>query len=109
MRAKTQKNKSQEWTVCLDETPVGPLLLSFTAKGLAALDFADKGCEASPGAPPPPALRPMIEATKQALSRYFDDGATDFADLPLDLQGTPFQLRVWQELRQIPRGRRHLL
>ena len=47
----------------------------------------------------------MIEATKQALSRYFDAGATDFADLPLDLQGTPFQLRVWQELRQIPRGR----
>ena len=47
----------------------------------------------------------MIEATKQALSRYFAAGATDFADLPLDLQGTPFQLRVWQELRQIPRGR----
>ena len=51
----------------------------------------------------------MIEATKQALSRYFDDGATDFADLPLDLQGTPFQLRVWQELQRIPRGRHHLL
>ena len=47
----------------------------------------------------------MIEAAKQALSRYFDAGATDFADLPLDLRGTPFQLRVWQELRQIPRGR----
>ena len=29
MRAKTQKNKSQEWTVCLDDTPVGALLLNF--------------------------------------------------------------------------------
>ena len=105
MRAKTQKNKSQEWTVCLDETPIGPLFLTFTDKGLAALDFGDHGCQASPTTPPPAALRPMIEATKQALNRYFDAGAADFADLPLDLQGTPFQLRVWQELRQIPRGR----
>ncbi len=104
MRAKTQKNKSQEWTVCLEGTPMGSLLLSFTAKGLAAVDFADKGCQTSAGAPPPPALRPMIEATKQALSRYFDNGATDFADLPLDLQGTPFQKKVWQELQRIPRG-----
>jgi methylated-DNA-[protein]-cysteine S-methyltransferase len=105
MRAKTQKNKFQEWTVCLGGTPVGALLLTFTNKGLAALDFGDKGGESSPGSPPPPALRPMIEATKQALSRYFAAGTTDFGDLPLDLQGTPFQLRVWQELRQIPRGR----
>ena len=104
MRGKTQKNKSQEWTVCLEGTPVGALLLTFTNKGLAALDFGDHGCETST-APPPAALRPMIEATTQALNRYFDAGATDFADLPLDLQGTPFQLRVWQELRQIPRGR----
>ena len=103
MRAKTQKNKSQEWTVCLDDTPIGALLLTFTAKGLAAVDFADKGCETST-APPPPALRPIIEATKQALSRYFNDGATDFTDLPLDLQGTPFQVKVWQELQRIPRG-----
>jgi AraC family transcriptional regulator, regulatory protein of adaptative response / methylated-DNA-[protein]-cysteine methyltransferase len=26
------------------------------------------------------------------------------ADLPLDLQATAFQRRVWQELQQIPRG-----
>lgn len=104
MRTKKQKNKSQEWTVCLEGTPVGALLLTFTSKGLAALDFGDNSCKNAPGAPPPPALRPMIEAAKQALGRYFDDGATDFADLPLDLQGTPFQVKVWQELQRIPHG-----
>jgi O-6-methylguanine DNA methyltransferase len=26
-------------------------------------------------------------------------------DVPLDLRGTPFQLRVWNALREIPRGR----
>ncbi|MCL4503219.1 MAG: methylated-DNA--[protein]-cysteine S-methyltransferase [Deltaproteobacteria bacterium] len=95
---------SQEWTVCLDDTPVGPLRLSFTDKGLAALDFADKGCEAEPMPPPPLALQPMIDAAKEALSNYFKDGDTDFAGLSLDLQGTPFQQKVWQELQRIPRG-----
>jgi methylated-DNA-[protein]-cysteine S-methyltransferase len=103
MRAKTQKNKSQEWTVCLDDTPMGSLLLTFTAKGLAAVDFADSACATST-APPPPALRSMIDATKQALSKYFNDGSADFADLALDLHGTPFQVKVWQELQRIPYG-----
>lgn len=104
MRAKSRKNKNQEWTVCLDDTPIGPLLLTFTAKGLAAVDFTVNGCEASKGALPPPALQPMIDAAKQALSGYFNDGARDFANLPLDLQGTPFQVKVWQELQRIPYG-----
>ena len=103
MRAKTQKNKNQEWTSCLD-TPIGPLLLSFTAKRLAAQEYAKKECETKTESPPPPALRPMVEAAKQALSDYFDNGVRDFGDLPLDLQGTPFQVKVWQELQRIPYG-----
>jgi methylated-DNA-[protein]-cysteine S-methyltransferase len=104
MRAKTQKNKSQEWIVCLDDTPMGPLLLTFTVKGLAALDFGDTGCATAPGSPPPPELRAMITAVQRDLSQYFASGASGFSDLPLDLQGTPFQLRVWRELQRIPRG-----
>jgi methylated-DNA-[protein]-cysteine S-methyltransferase len=104
MRARSQKKKSQEWTVCLDDTPLGPLRLTFTAKGLAALEFADKGGEMEPGSPPPPELRPMIDAVKRQLRQYFADGVADFIGLPLDLQGTPFQKKVWQELPRIPRG-----
>ena len=104
MRAKSQKNKSQEWTVCLDDTPLGPLDLSFTTKGLAALNFADKGGVMAPGSPPPPELRPMIDAVKRQLRQYFAAGVADFTGLPLDLQGTPFQKKVWRELPRIPRG-----
>jgi AraC family transcriptional regulator of adaptative response/methylated-DNA-[protein]-cysteine methyltransferase len=32
------------------------------------------------------------------------DGELPRADLPLDVRGTAFQLRVWQELQRIPRG-----
>ena len=103
MRAKSQKKKSPEWTVCLEDTPLGPLHLNFTAKGLAALDFADKGGEIAPGSPPPE-MRPKIDAVKRRLSQYFADGVADFTGLPLDLQGTPFQKKVWGELPRIPRG-----
>ncbi len=103
MRAKTQKNKSQEWTVCLDDTPMGAILLTFTDKGLAALDYAERGCQTSTQTPPP-ALLPMIEAAQKVLTKYFAGENPDFQALPLDLQGTGFQKRVWRELQRIPRG-----
>ena len=40
----------------------------------------------------------------QALVDYFAGKPVDFESLPLDLQGSPFHLRVWQELRKIPPG-----
>ena len=67
--------------------------------GLVAINFR----------PPPPAEgcssanNPVIlEATRQ-LRAYFA-GALSAFDLPLDLRGTPFQLRVWRELENIPYG-----
>ncbi len=46
--------------------------------------------------------RPFGEAIRQ-LDAYFDGELTEF-DLPLHLEGTPFQLRVWEQLRLIPYG-----
>ncbi|WP_370415748.1 methylated-DNA--[protein]-cysteine S-methyltransferase [Streptomyces fradiae] len=51
------------------------------------------------GAPDP---RPFTEAMRQ-LDAYFAGELTEF-DLPLHLVGTPFQLRVWEQLRLIPYG-----
>ncbi|MFF9199107.1 methylated-DNA--[protein]-cysteine S-methyltransferase [Streptomyces sp. NPDC014779] len=51
------------------------------------------------GAPDP---RPFTEAVRQ-LDAYFAGELTEF-DLPLHLVGTPFQLRVWEQLRRIPYG-----
>ena len=105
MRAKTRQNKNQEWTVCLEGTPVGSLLLTFTANGLAALDFAVEGCKIPSGSPLPPNLASLIESVQKELAKYFSGQLVDFNALPLDLQGTPFQQKVWRELRRIPRGR----
>jgi methylated-DNA-[protein]-cysteine S-methyltransferase len=102
---KKPSNHGKEWLVHLAETPVGPLRLYFTDQGLAALEFAGEGSSPAAEPEPPPAhLKPRIEAVKQQLKAYFEGAPTDFADLALAPQGTPFQLRVWQELRRIPRG-----
>ncbi|MBN8531636.1 MAG: methylated-DNA--[protein]-cysteine S-methyltransferase [Alphaproteobacteria bacterium] len=45
----------------------------------------------------------LAEARTQILE-YFAGARTQF-DLPLDEEGTPFQLRVWKALRAIPYGR----
>ncbi|MGB5193904.1 MAG: methylated-DNA--[protein]-cysteine S-methyltransferase [Polyangiales bacterium] len=47
---------------------------------------------------------PVPEVYAQPLSRYFDGEPEDFGEVPLDLRGTEFQLRVWAALRAIPWG-----
>ncbi|MFF2653305.1 methylated-DNA--[protein]-cysteine S-methyltransferase [Streptomyces sp. NPDC058045] len=46
--------------------------------------------------------RPFAAAAEQ-LDAYFAGDLKEF-DLPLHLDGTPFQHRVWQRLQQIPYG-----
>lgn len=45
-----------------------------------------------------------MEAVRLKLAAYFDGHSPDFTSFSLDLHGTPFQLRVWQELRKVPYG-----
>ena len=40
----------------------------------------------------------------EPLTRYFNGEPEDFVEVPLDLRGTEFQLRVWNALREIPWG-----
>ncbi|MGO9621087.1 MAG: methylated-DNA--[protein]-cysteine S-methyltransferase [Desulfobaccales bacterium] len=105
MRAKTRRDQTREFTVCLADAPLGGIILSFTPKGLAALEFADEPGEMPPGPSiPPGSMDSVIGRVVKELYGFFAGVPTDFRDLPLDLQGTPFQLRVWQELRRIPWG-----
>ncbi len=46
---------------------------------------------------------PVLRETKAQLEAYFAGALRQF-DLPLQLAGTPFQLKVWEQLRQIPYG-----
>ena len=100
-----KKGQLQEWVSCLPETPLGTLRLYFTDRGLAALEFAGDGPVLwLSDDVPPNHLMPLVEAVRRELSAYFAGVRTDFAALTLDPRSTPFQLRVWQELRRIPWG-----
>jgi len=46
---------------------------------------------------------PYLYDIHTQLKEYFSGGRKVF-DLPLDLQGTDFQLKVWRELLKIPYG-----
>lgn len=95
-------------------SPVGPLTL-VAADGVLAGLYMDKQRHA-PSADslgelvPDPhsaadavdAAAPFAEPVRQ-LREYFAGQRTEF-DLPLVLEGTPFQRRVWAALRKIPYG-----
>jgi methylated-DNA-[protein]-cysteine S-methyltransferase len=83
-------------------SPIGTLLLTSNGEGLTGLHmepadgFAiDPEWEEDASA--------FTEAAKQ-LAAYFAGELKTF-DLPLALDGTPFQKQVWKELQRIPYGR----
>ena len=45
----------------------------------------------------------VIRQARVELEEYFQVKRREFT-VPMELQGTPFQLRVWQALREIPYG-----
>ncbi|MFZ5453306.1 MAG: methylated-DNA--[protein]-cysteine S-methyltransferase [Thermodesulfobacteriota bacterium] len=103
MRNKANLHNACEFTYGLPDTPLGDLTLSFSAHGLTVLTYG-RGETVVKAPSPPAAMAAWLEAAKKELVHYFHGRPTDFASLPLDPQGTPFQLRVWQELRKIPWG-----
>ena len=85
---------------CRMRTPAGELVLVGDERALRGVYFTD-------GRRPPleglcTADAPFAAARAQ-LAEYFA-GERRVFDLPLDPRGTPFQLRVWSALRQIPYG-----
>lgn len=47
---------------------------------------------------------PLVEEAIRQLAEYFAHGRRDF-DLPLAMDGTSFQRRVWQQLLTVPYGK----
>ena len=78
--------------------PFGHLRLRWDGTGLAWVEFREGPC---PGAAPP--RGPLADAAA-AVRRYLADPLAPLAHLPLAPAGTPFQNRVWAELRGIPPG-----
>jgi methylated-DNA-[protein]-cysteine S-methyltransferase len=84
------------------ESPVGALLLAGDAKALQRVSFESSKRSAPLQADWKQDKAPFVEVIRQ-LQAYFRGELKEF-DLPLAMDGTEFQLRVWNELRAIPYG-----
>ena len=97
------RGETINWTI--SESPLGPMLVAATAKGICRLSF-DEGEEALrrrfPNATLVADRGAMASLVEGALAAVKQPSA--MPDLPLDIAGTAFQQAVWQELRRIPAG-----
>ena len=91
------------------KSSLGEVLVAATERGVSAVYLGDTGpklvSELREEYP-----RAEIAAEKGAFSNWVEEivarveGNAPRRELPLDLQATAFQRRVWQELQRIPRG-----
>lgn len=97
------------------DSPVGPLFLAASNRGLVALEFDQRLPGQQTIRPNPRDLRTESKAVRfeesasamrgyiTELEEYFSGRRRQF-DFPLDLRGTDFQLACWQALLAIPYG-----
>ncbi len=83
-------------------SPVGPLLLAGDSNALRLVSFESSKRSTPPRPDWEQDKAPFAEVIRQ-LQAYFGGELKEF-DLPLALEGTDFQLRVWKALRTIPYG-----
>lgn len=91
------------------ETSLGPVLVAATEKGVCAIELGDDPqalVESFQDRFPEADLHgddAEFEALVAQVCTYVEAPAGSL-DLPLDIQGTAFQQRVWEALRKIPSG-----
>lgn len=84
-------------------TPLGQVLIARTEEGLAGLWFESQKWHPAPIDAPERPDDPLLREAATQVTDYFAGRRTRF-ELPLDLQGSPFQQSVWQALRNIECG-----
>jgi AraC family transcriptional regulator of adaptative response/methylated-DNA-[protein]-cysteine methyltransferase len=92
------------------QTPLGTVLVAATGRGLCALRFGEGDGAALVAELRAEFPRAVLVEAPHELAPYIDAvqaylaGRRQGLDLPLDLQATAFQQRVWKALRDIPYG-----
>jgi methylated-DNA-[protein]-cysteine S-methyltransferase len=86
------------------ESPLGPITVAATAKGLAGLWFDGQAHHPGPLDAPVDAQQAFIAQARAELERYWRGGHRGRFEVRLDAQGTPFQQAVWHTLLDIPAG-----
>ena len=94
----------------IGKSPLGKVLVAATERGVSAVYLGDAEDtmvaelhEEYPRAEIVPATDSFRRWVREIVQRI--EGKEPRFELPLDLQATAFQRRVWQELQRIPRGR----
>ncbi len=94
----------------LTDSPLGRLLVAATGRGICFVGLGEKDAdlenELRQEFPAAEALERDELAVEAALAAVVDylEGAMPHVELPLDVQATAFQRRVWEELLAIPAG-----
>jgi len=101
------KGKGQRITWCSFDSPLGTVLIAATDKGLCSVKLADDAARLRRLLADEFSEAELVQGEMKPLRQKilaFIEGEASLAKLPLDIRGTVFQRRVWDELRRIPRG-----
>ncbi len=82
---------------------LGPLFLVASEKGLTGIYWKKRAVPLLPSLEGDDPEEVILKKASSQLNEYFEGNRKAF-DLPLDIQGTPFQMQVWNELSKIPFG-----
>ena len=93
------------------DTPMGPMIAGATDDGLCLLEFTDRRMLEKQlvtlrrrfKAGLAPGRHPHLSTLRRELGEYFA-GKRHVFTVPVEMRGTPFQMQVWRELREIPYG-----
>lgn len=93
------------------DSPVGPLVTATTDEGICLLEFSElkridrqtDSMRAAFDLPVVPGEHPHLTQLHKELKSYFEGKLKTFK-VPLDFPGTPFQVKVWRALLDIPYG-----
>jgi AraC family transcriptional regulator of adaptative response/methylated-DNA-[protein]-cysteine methyltransferase len=93
------------------DTPLGPMIAGATDGGVCLLEFTDRRMLEQQlvtlrrrfKAGLAPGRHAHLTTLRKELGEYFAGKRQDFA-VPVEMRGTPFELRVWKALQEIPYG-----
>ncbi|MEN3339679.1 MAG: methylated-DNA-[protein]-cysteine S-methyltransferase [Acidobacteriota bacterium] len=102
--AKRNRQMQKRYVYKVVESPVGPLTLVATDAGLAGILWAtDRPGRVRLDVVAEDSRHPLLMDVARQLEEYFGGERTQFT-VTLDLEGTPFQRKVWTALLTIPFG-----
>lgn len=89
------EDKMKELYYAVYKYPAGNMEIGYTDSAICSVNFTDK---------PAGGRRSELSDRADAQLREYFAGQRKTFELPLDMQGTPFRMKVWQALQEIPYG-----